>query len=133
MRNETWDVDLLNFIKSRKNTKFEWGVHDCTLFAADCIKIMTGIDPSEGYRNYSTKEGAALIVGKVGSLREFITSILGQEIPTNLAMRGDCVMLKNQDNEETIGIHLGSSVVVAGKEHLELISPVNLIAAWGVR
>ena len=43
-RVESWDLKLDDFILSRQNKKFKWGVQDCALFACDCIKEITGQD-----------------------------------------------------------------------------------------
>jgi len=131
MRKETWSVDLFDFIKSRKNTPFKWGSHDCTLFAADCVKVMTDRDPAKGYRNYRSKNGAALIVGKQGGLRNFVTFIMGSEILPTMAQRGDIVLLK-QNDDLAIGICLGNVISATSKLGLVSVPMSEAITAWRV-
>jgi len=131
MRTATWDIDLVEFVKSRQNTPFKWGEHDCTLFAADCVKVMTGIDLAEGNRNYSSKQAAYLIVGKYGGIRKLVTSVLDSECLPTLAQRGD-VVLFTDSGECALGIHLGNTIVCAGEKGLVYRQPSDAIIAWRV-
>jgi len=47
---------------------FEWGTHDCALFAAACVAAMTGMDFAETYRGkYNSARGAATALGELGA------------------------------------------------------------------
>lgn len=134
MRKETWDIELFSLIKSRRNTPFEWGKHDCTLFVADCILAMTGVDPAKEYRNYSTEQGAMLIVGKFGSLEKLVDSMLSR-VDVKLAQRGDVVMIESLPGvtgKAALGICLGQSIVAASPSGIKTRDMSDAIHAWGV-
>ena len=62
-RIEGWEIRLDDFIKSRQNQKFQWGVHDCCLFACDAIREITGEDIAYYFRGkYKTKDEAYLML-----------------------------------------------------------------------
>jgi hypothetical protein len=132
MRKETWDVDLMNFIKSRETTAFEWGVFDCTLFAADCAKIMTGVDLAEKYRGYTTEMGAALIMGRAGGLRALVTSGVGPEISPKMARRGDWVLLDESDRY-SLGVCMGSILIAVSRYTGIVRRPMSdAVTAWRI-
>lgn len=130
-RRDTWDLDLMVFIKSREKTPFQWGVHDCVLFACDCAHAMTGIDLAEKYRGYSTEEGAAEIIGKAGSLRELVTLNIGSEISPTLARRGDFVLIE-QGGNPALSVCIGQCVIAAGKNGLVVRPMKEAISAWRI-
>src|SRR4051812_1466291 len=117
MRSETWDTDLMKFIASRERTPFQWGVHDCTLFAVDCAHAMTGIDHAANYRGYSDEAGAADIIRQAGSLRQLVPDNMGPEIPVKMARRGDWVLIE-QGGREALAVCLGVVAVAAGPDRL---------------
>jgi len=132
MRKDTWDVDLMKFIQSRSKTPFQWGEHDCTLFAADCAKVMTGIDLAEKYRGYSTETGAALIIGRAGSLRNLINETLSEsEISPKMARRGDWILFDNE-GAEAVGVCVGTMFTAAGKEGLVMRKMSDAITVWRI-
>jgi len=49
-RVQGWESKLDKFVESRHNTRFEWGKHDCCLFACDAVKEITGEDPAYAFR-----------------------------------------------------------------------------------
>lgn len=132
MRKETWDIDLMNFIKSRESSLFEWGVNDCVLFAAGCAQAMTGADLSEKYRGYTTEMGAALIIGRAGGLRELVSSNVGPEISPKIARRGDWVLI--EENEiQSLGVCMGSIVIAVSRYHGIVRRPMpEAITAWRI-
>lgn len=132
MRQQTWDVDLMAFIESRRKTLFRWGVHDCTMFAADCALAMTSMDPARLYRgSYSTQRGASRIIGRFGSLRGLVNANMGPEIPILMARRGDWVMIQ-QDGREALGVCIGAKIVAAGVNGLVQLPLAEGITAWRV-
>jgi len=130
MRKETWDIDLFDFIKSRENIPFQWGVHDCALFAADCAKVMTGIDVAEKYRGYTTGTGAASIIDSAGSLRDLVNQNL-PEISPKSAKRGDFVLIENEGNP-ALAVCIGQVAIAAGHSGLTSHPMSEAITAWRI-
>jgi hypothetical protein len=132
MRKETWDIDLMDFIKSREKTTFCWGVQDCVLFAADCAQSMTGIDLADKYRGYTTEMGAALIMGRAGSLQKLVNLNIGPEISPKLARRGDWVLIE-QNGVQTLAVCLGKKAMGVKKEKgLAMVPMSDAITAWRI-
>lgn len=132
MRKQGWDVLLGKFIASRLDTPFQWGIHDCTLFAADCMEAITGTDPAATYRGtYDSAATAGRIIADGGGLRAIVTATLGPEISISRARRGDLVMIE-QDGSNAMAVCIGASLVAAGAAGL-VYRPISAaITAWRV-
>jgi hypothetical protein len=131
MRKETWDIDLMDFLKSKENTPFQWGVHDCIMFAVGCAQAMTGIDLAEKYRGYSTQEEAAQIIKKARGFLELVTENMGEEITPNFARRGDWIMIETE-GQPALSVCMGTTVIAAGRDGL-VRHPMNeALAAWRI-
>jgi hypothetical protein len=131
MRKETWDIDLMAFIKSRQKAPFQWGSQDCVLFACDCAKAMTGTDLAAKYRGYTTEEEAVAIIEKAGTLRQLVTNNVGPEISSKFARRGDFVLIE-QDGAPALAICVGEMAIAAGKKGLATRRMTDAITAWRI-
>lgn len=61
-----WDSRLHTAIEAAKAKPFQWGAHDCALFAADCVLATTGTDMAEGLRGtYDNLQGAAAAMKRI--------------------------------------------------------------------
>jgi hypothetical protein len=62
-----WDQRLVAFTRSVLRRPFEWGGHDCALFAADAVAAMTGFDLAADYRGqYASEEEAWEFLASLG-------------------------------------------------------------------
>ena len=43
-------MTLAEYLDQCCRRRWKWGVHDCTLFAADWVRTVTGVDPAAGWR-----------------------------------------------------------------------------------
>lgn len=99
-------VALASFIESRRAAKFEWGVNDCALFAADWVLTVTGVDHAEGLRGkYDDEAGARRLIEQAGGMAAFAAEL--SPTPLGFAQRGD-VVLAVIDGHETFGVCLGN-------------------------
>jgi len=126
-------------MNSCRNDAFEWGLHDCCLFASDAIFVMTGVDPASELRGYTTKRGAvdALKAFAGGGLEPTMAKIadtLGAaEVPPAFARRGDAVYLRQQSGMGSFGIAWGETAAVCGWPGGVLHLPMTLaVRAWRV-
>jgi hypothetical protein len=87
-----WEARLLEVLTSAEHRAFEWGVWDCTVFANECVKAVSGQDLSLGIQ-YSDKLGAARAIREAGykTLKHYLTEKLGAPLPAVFARRGDVV------------------------------------------
>jgi hypothetical protein len=131
VRNQNWDILLAEFITSRHDTPFEWGVHDCTLFAVDAgIEIM-GVDLAADYRGrYSDESGAARIIAEAGSLRALVGRHAA-EINPKMAQRGDWVMVE-QCGADALAVCIGTRYIAAGVRGLACGPMSDAVAAWRI-
>lgn len=90
-----WEDRLRTYLDRVRDDKFAWGTHDCALFAANCVRAQTGIDPAEAFRGtYDSARGAAEALRQhgQGTLLKTVTSWLGQPSCPHHAKRGDIMM-----------------------------------------
>lgn len=114
-RHQDWEERLSLYLDRVADQPFEWGEHDCALFAADCVKAMTGADPAEAYRGkYDTARGAAEALREhgAGTLLKTLKAIFGEPISPHFAQRGDVVMR----DATTTGICVGRFSWFVGQE-----------------
>lgn len=128
-------VKLFEYIESARDKKFEYGIHDCALFAADWVAECTGVDLAEDLRGYAGKEAADEIISGYGSLEALITDRLGDPIPIARASRGDIVMatLATPEGEaDCIGICAGASSAFTSPVGVRMIPTSRARLAWRV-
>ncbi len=108
MRVERWPTLMREVIEEHRDQEFAWGKSDCSMFA-DIVKVMTGIDPLENIRGYSTPEGAIKRLKKEGyeSVLQLVEDKF-KEIHSSLAGRGDL------GYPDEIGSSLMSPAVIDG-------------------
>lgn len=127
MRFEHWPETLSEFIEARRNTPFVWGETDCTLFAADAVKALTGVDPAAQYRGkYSDQKGALRLIKEAGSLSGLVPL---ESIPVQFASRGDVVLLDTESGQ-ALGVHLGRVIAGQGPTGLMFVPTSHALAAW---
>jgi len=136
-KTEGWDIRLSEFLAENKDRKFERGVHDCALFAADCLKVMTGEDHGAPYRNkYKTLAGANKMIEHLGNtdLLALACSVVGEPMENmNFASRGDIVAVKYKRDIALCVIDLsGRKAVTAGQDGLEYFDRPLWLKAWRV-
>lgn len=132
MRLDNWPTLLAAFIESRKDIPFSWGVHDCTLFAADSALAITGIDPAAVYRGtYHDEASATAIITAAGGFRELVNLNMGDEINPKLAQRGDWLLI-DQDGTPALAVCLGVNLIAAGRDGLVTKPMSDAITAWRV-
>lgn len=92
---------------------FEWGTRDCALFAADCIRAMTGEDLAASFRGrYATQGEAERLVFETGywDLGGLAASLL-PEIAPRFARMGDLAALTT-DMGVSLGMFNGGTILV---------------------
>lgn len=88
-RKPNWEYELIRYIQRTKSVPFKVGVHDCVMFATDCIQAMTGEDLAEDIRGkYSTPIGAVKLCKKLG-YSDVSEAISGRLPETSVPQPGD--------------------------------------------
>lgn len=96
-----WPALLARHILDATDRVFEWGRHDCSVFAADGILAITGRDPIARARGrYADEKRASVILREIGGLgvpeaAETLMIEFGAPlVHPAFAQRGDLVLIK---------------------------------------
>jgi len=134
-RVDNWVSKLCDAVDAARGKEFQYGEHDCALFVADLIQVMTGEDLAAEFRGqYSDRKSALKALKKIGAgdLRETITAKLGDPIPLSLAMRGDVVLAKADGGEEVVAMIIDYQAVAAATGGYQRLSQKDWVTAWKV-
>lgn len=128
---EAWHLQLDAFMALRGRTPFNWGEHDCCLFAADAVQAMTGVDHATDWRGkYHTEAQAAVVLEQLGGL-EKCGAMAGPEIPPLTVRAGD-VGLVSDGQRELLGVCVGANWMVPAKYGLAALPLTAARKAWRV-
>ncbi len=133
-RRDDWPERLSELVEARRYESFAWGAHDCALFAADAVALVTGSDPAKPWRGrYLTEtEAEALIAGDLGELAAGALGAIGAvACEPVFAQRGD-VALVQVGNMRCLGVVLGDHVAVPGPDALAFVPRRSALRAWAI-
>ncbi len=97
VRRPGWECRLAEAIEAARRRAFQWGQHDCAIWAFDLRSDLTGGEDVAGLwrGRYRTARGATRVMRRLGwpSLEAAGRALLGDPLPSvNLAQRGDLVL-----------------------------------------
>lgn len=132
MRHQDWQIRFEAFIAQRRAAPFAWGQNDCALFAADCVRAITGQDPAPpGLRLHKTKKQALRALERHGGLHSIATRALGQPVPASQAGVGDVVLVK-VGKRDALAICNGQSAFGPSARGLVAVGMDAATLAWRV-
>ena len=125
---------LIEYVSKAARTPFEWGTHDCALFAAGAVKAQTGKDPARGLRGrYSTAAGAMKHLRKLGYDRiEDLAAERLEEISPAFAQVGDLAVLDGDGEIGALGVVQGERIYVLHPDGLALMPLMSARRAFRV-
>lgn len=138
-RREDWPEKLAEELRASLSRKFEWGVFDCCLFAANCIRAMTDVDVAENIRGkYKTKHGALRVVRSFGSIEKladaYATTGGFEEVKKEFLRRGDIVLVYVKASKlptfSALGVFNGYGVFLAGEKSLAQVPRFMVVKGW---
>jgi len=128
----TWQTRFALLCIDRRVRAFEWGHHDCCLWAADAVHALTGQDFAADLRGtYATAAEASRVLKKLGGVRGIATEALGDSVAPAFATVGDIVLME-QDGRELLAVCNGLEALCAGYAGLAPAGMEQAIAAWKV-
>ncbi len=133
MRLLDWQTRLADKVNELRFTAFEWGKHDCCLWAATAVEAVTGTDPAADFRaTYSTAAEAVKIVENLGGIGNLPTRWLGEPIDVRMANVGDIVLV--YQDRESLGVCNGRNTLVVTDNGLYSIPTLSEFCkkAWRV-
>ncbi len=92
-----WELRLATAVEAARVRAFEWGQHDCAIWAFDLRRDLTGGEDVAGLwrGRYRTAAGARRVMRRLGwhSLEDAGRALLGAPLPSvSFAQRGDLVL-----------------------------------------
>lgn len=134
-----WSERLMAYVESQRNTPFQWGTHDCCMFACSCIEAMTGEDPAAGFRGrYNSKATAFKIMKELygTGLEKIVEAIAANsgvpEVDIRFHQRGDVVLARDKNGAPAMGICLGPHVAIVGDIGIALRNSADIERAWRI-
>lgn len=106
-----WRAALAVEVEVHRRRPFAWGSEDCALFAADCVRAMTGVDLAEALRGrYRSQKGAGRVLAAAGfgNVAELLAASLN-EIPPAFAGVGDLAVIAGPAGP-SVGIVIGGLI-----------------------
>ena len=137
IRKQDWETQLSIYLEKVKDKPFKRGQHDCALFVADCIEVMTGVNFTMGFRGkYNTKKAAFKLLKEKGydGLKDIAMDKLGEPYSNiNFAKRGDIVTIQCKEGISLAIIDLsGRAAITTTENNLDYYPKEFWIEAWGV-
>ena len=129
MRLPRWESILAEQIETAKHLPFEWGQHDCILWAGGCAEAITGRDFIGFIRGqYSTQKQAYRIIKSLAPSLPEAVDLYAPQIAIGRAQRGDVVW-----NGEAMGVCNGVySLFIMPDIGLVSIKTMDCLIAWRI-
>jgi hypothetical protein len=126
-----WRPRFEALVAARMHTPFAWGVHDCCLWAADCVLTITGVDHAADLRGtYSAALEAQRVLVRLGGI-EAVAARAGPRIGPFAAAVGD-VGLIALDDRALLAVCVGAFWLAPAAKGLAAHSLDVATAAWSV-
>jgi hypothetical protein len=129
IRHSTWEQSLSDYISSKREDPFEYGVNDCCMFAAGSVEAITGVDPMSEFRGHYDS-----LKGSIRAIKEIGAGTLGDtldgkfpRISISHAQRGDLAFF-----EGSVGVVMGGFAYFASDDGLERINRDLWDKCWSV-
>lgn len=130
VRIKGWQTRLEALVNDRLHRRFEFGVHDCCLWAADVVLAATGTDPAEGLRGtYNDEQSAQAVIESMGGVPSIGASRFGDEIAVSLAQSGDVGMI-DTDSGPALVAKVGTTWMAATAWGVSHIADDSVMRAW---
>lgn len=128
-RKSNWESLLSEYISSKRDQPFEYGVNDCCYFCFGAIEAITGVDCMLEFRGqYSNEFGSLRALKEIG--QGDLESTMDYKfpvIPISVAGRGDIAFFGG-----CIGVVMGSFAWFLSDDGLERIPRGMWDKCWGI-
>jgi len=129
-----WAMRLDDLIRRRRARPFEWGRHDCAIFAADAVLAMTDRDLAAGLRGLGVRQ-ALRHVRAVGGMCHLVPDGLPPLTHTALAIEGDIALIEQPARgfkRLALGVVVGGAVLGPARAGLASMPMHCAVQCWGV-
>jgi hypothetical protein len=125
-----WPEALANYIESRRNEPFQYGVNDCCQFAAGAVTAITGENPAIRWQ-YRNEVGAMRLIIEAGGIGALVTQAVGEAVHPSQAGRGDVVLAEFSEGP-TLGVCIGRECVFVSSRGMLFMPRTVATAAWKI-
>jgi len=129
MRILTWEDALSEYITTKRDEPFEYGLNDCCLFAAGAVEAITGEDPRPEFREkYDSLKTSIKAIKEIGAgTLEATMDGKFPEVAISHAQRGDLAFFN-----DSVGIVMGGFAYFVSDDGLERIDRSVWDKCWSV-
>ena len=132
------DIAFAAVITRARRQPFEWGVHDCVVFAAAAVQAVTGRQVLEELQlapAWRTAGQAASAIESVGGLRVALGSLFGPPVPILRACAGDVALVQDPQHpsRELLAVVHHGALLAPSEAGLAVFATSHALAAWSVR
>lgn len=133
MRTPDWKLALIQYVGEAARKPFEFGSHDCALFAAGAVLAMTGVDLAAKWRGkYTTLKGGLLALKRAGYADHIaLAAAKFAEIAPAFAAPGDLAVIDGPDGA-ALGVVQGEGVYVLTQGGLGMLPLTHARTAFRV-
>ena len=125
-----WQLYLDALVSERLHQSFVWGLNDCTIFAADCVLAITGVDLAVGLRGLNAKAACRLIRSS-GGMIQLMSGALGSVRGVSQAQPGDVVMFK-AGKHDAVAVMIDDFAAAPARYGLMAIPLSASLCSWKV-
>jgi hypothetical protein len=129
MRILTWEDSLSDYITTKRDEPFEYGLNDCCLFAAGAVEAITGEDPMPEFREkYDSLKTSIKAIKEIGAgTLEATMDGKFPEVEIGQAQRGDLAFF-----DDSVGVVMGGFAYFVSDDGLERIDRSVWDKCWSV-
>lgn len=132
LRRRDWVSRLFAVVDGAHGRPFEWGQHDCCLFAARCIDAMTGSDwEGDLAACYHDEDSAKAYIVAEGGIRASVSRRFGEPVQPLLARRGDLVLVDTPMGN-AVSVCIGPTLVAAGPSGFTALPLSAGLCSWRI-
>jgi hypothetical protein len=124
-------LKVLGVINRWERRSFSYGTVDCCQFAGFVCKELTGKDYLSGF-GYNSERAATKIIDGHGSLKETVSSVLGEPVEDFSSLQDGSPLLVKNGNDYALGVKLGSVAVCLVKKGMGRVSKKHICCGWDV-
>jgi hypothetical protein len=129
---DAWFAALDGFMAERQALAFAWGVQDCCVFAADWVRLGTGVDPMQDLRGLDTAIAAHRRLVELGGMLAAVDARMGAHIAGPFAQVGDVAMVTLESDAKAMAVCLGPWLACPGELGVLMLPIDRAEATWRV-
>lgn len=131
-RHIDWKARLAAYLGRMAQRKGAIGTHDCALFSAGAVEVMTGWQPDPALLRYRTEAGGLRKLRGAGfaDLPDYVSSIF-EEQPVLRARPGDLALVARPEGE-ALGIVQGDHVYAVASRGIGMVPKRSILRSWRV-